>query len=312
VPTKIAVFTDMHLTGKRPVHRTDDFCGALIRKLQEVYDIANRRDVDCVVFLGDFFNNHRIFSYEIINEAMDVICASKVKTYAITGQHDLVGYNPTSFKTSTLSFVERHCSQFQTLHEPLEMGDVVLYPCHVYDDFKTSVSSKAVSKRKKSVLCAHHLITVDEKPYQTNMLKDFLPCAFSAIIFGDLHIGMPPTEEQGTLVWGPGALARLAINERQRPVRCGILTAEAGKPVEVEEILLESAVSGEDVFGEMLIEQIRERPEMLDVSGFVESIRELEASSADVFEMLERAAIKEGIRKEVVDYILSKREQGGD
>jgi len=304
--TKIIVYADFHVTGKRPIHRIDKFSNNLIAKLLEVYQIADDAAVDCALFLGDFFNNHRIFSYEILNDVMDIICDARVTTYAIIGQHDLVGYNEGSYASSTLNFMERHCCQLKTIRTPTDVGDAILYPCHCYDNFLQAFE-RPVSRKKKAILAAHHLITDSSKPFKTYLIQDFLPCNYSAVVFGDYHLGMKPSGDDKTLVWSPGALARLAINEKGRKVKVGILTAVPGKPVEVEEIELKSALSGEEVFGTSILEGVREQPEMVDASGFVQRIRELEAESTDVFDMIEKAAKQKGIRKEVIDYILKKR-----
>lgn len=295
------------MSGQRPEHRIDNFSESLLVKLEETYRLAIEKGVDFVVFMGDFFNSHRIFNYEIINSVMDIICSSRLTTYAIVGQHDTVGYNPDSYRSSTLNFMERHCPRFETMWEPKEFDDVVLYPCHCYDEFLPAFQ-KPITRKKKSILVAHHLITRNTVPFETYLLEDFLPCKYSAVIFGDFHFGMRPYyDENETLVWSPGALARQAINEKTRVVRVGVVEVNLGKRVEVEEIQLNNVRSGDEVFAKTLLEEIRERPEMVDTSEFVQSIRELEATSEDIFDMLEKAAKKRKVRKPVINYILAKR-----
>jgi len=304
--TKLMVYTDLHLTAKKPFHRVDDFQATMLAKLKEVYDLGDARGVDHVLFLGDFFNSHRIFSYDLINSAMDIICNAGVDTHALVGQHDLVGRNKDSYASSTLCFMERHCKRFQTMHKPTDLGDVVIYPCHSWDDFPETMGW-TVSKRKKSILAAHHLITREKKIFHTYVTDDFLPCQYSAVIFGDYHGGMDPyRHESGTLVWSPGSLARLAINETARKVKVGIMTAVPGQNVEVEELELACAKPGKDVFSETFIESVREHAG-LDTSRFVEQIMSIEADAVDIFDLVQKAATQQGVRKEVVDYILSKR-----
>ena len=290
----------------RPVHRIDDFPVSMLAKLAEVYAIADKKSVDAVLFLGDFFNNHRIYAYDIINSAMDIICSAKVETHAVIGQHDLVGYNADSYATSTLCFMERHCRQFKTMRSPTDFGDTVVYPCHVWDDFSAMVKGPA-SKKKKSILAAHHLITRDKKPFDTFVAGEFLPCPYSAVVFGDYHLGMDPYRGAGdTLVWSPGALARLAINDAGRTIKVGILEAKPGQPVEVEEIVLDSVKPDTDVLARTFVEGVREHAG-IDASAFVEKILTIESESVDIFDLVGKVASKNGIRKEVVDYIVSKR-----
>lgn len=307
--TKFLVYTDTHLTGQRPVHRCDDFIRSILDKMKETYDLAKQNNVDFVVFLGDFYNNHRIFNYEIINEAMDIIDSHPTKTYAIIGQHDLRGYNLETYKTSTLNFMERHCGNFETIFKPLEFNDVVLYPCHVYEPFPEVFKNK-ITRKKKSILLAHHLITLQKKPFPTHIINDYLPCQYSAILFGDFHVGMEPYYDSNeTLIWSPGSLTRLAINDIERKIKIGIITTELGSKVLVEEIHLASAKSGYDVFSKNVLEIIRETPQMVDMDGFIKGIQELETMSIDIYDMIEKAAKNNGIRQEVINYILSKKSE---
>jgi hypothetical protein len=303
--SKFMVYADLHLTAKRPIHRIDDFEASMIEKLAEAYRLAAERSVDAVLFLGDFFNSHRIFAYDLINNAMDVICHADLPTYAIIGQHDLVGYNPDSYANSTLCFMERHCSKFQTLRAPKEFPDCVVYPCHTYDKFEEHIQAPGVTKKKKSILLAHHLITREKCIFPTFVADDFLPCPYNAVLFGDYHGGMEPYQKDNTLVWGPGSMARLAVNEADRIIKVGILTV--GKTIGIEEIPLLSAKPSGEVMGKTFLEGVREHAGMVDASSFISKIMSLEADSKDIFDLVEKAAAQQGVKKEVIDYILSKR-----
>jgi len=53
---RIVFYTDVQLSGQTPLHRVDDYQGALVAKLNEVYSEARRRNADFVVCGGDLFN----------------------------------------------------------------------------------------------------------------------------------------------------------------------------------------------------------------------------------------------------------------
>ena len=128
------------------------------------------------------------------------------------------------------------------------------------------------------------------------------------MIFGDYHAGMSPyRDSNGTLVWSPGSIARQAINETERKVKVGILTIQRGKQIEVEEIQLQTVKPSDEVFSMTMIEHIREHSKMVDTNDFVESIRELEASSTDIYDLIEKAGKQQEIRPEVLNWILAKR-----
>ena len=306
--SKFLFYTDAHLSAKRPIHRVDSFVDSLLRKLEEVYEIAAEEGVDFVVFGGDFFNSHRIFNYEIIDEAIQIIDRFGKPTYAIVGQHDLVGYNKDTYRSSTLHFLEKYSTCFSTMWEPVELGDMVLYPCHTFDNFEAAFDV-SVSRKKKSVLVAHHLITKETKPYDTYLVSSFTPCRYSMVLFGDYHGGMEmTTAEDGTVVYSPGALARLAISDRNHIVKVGIITCAPKKDIQVKERPLNSALPPEECFGQSILEEIRETADMTDASAFVESILDMEKQCVDVFELIERVAKQQDLREDVLEYILAKRD----
>lgn len=305
--SKFIVYTDFHMTGKNPVHRTDDFSSSLINKIKEVYSLVDTYKVDFVLFLGDFFNNHRMYRYDILNELIDVISSCSVTTYAIIGQHDLVGCNPESYKSSTLCFMEKHCDKYKTIEDKLELDDVVFYASHNYCNFMESFNIPIVRK-KKSILLAHHLITHEKLMFHTYITSEFLPCKYSAIFFGDAHVGMEPYyDNNDTLVWNPGSLARLTISDINRDVKCGIVNVESGKRVEVEEYKLISALPGNDVFAKSIIEQVKKSPEMLDKNKFIDSIMDLESTSVDIIDYVLKIGSQKNVDKNVLNYIESKR-----
>lgn len=302
---KFAVYTDLHLAAKNPLHRIDDYSQTLLEKLREIYETAKTENVDAVLFMGDFFNSHRIYSYDIINQAMDIICLADVDTHAIIGQHDLVGYNKNSYASSAVCFLERHCPRFKTIWEPLELDDTVLYPAHCFDDLLETMK-QTVTKKKKSILLAHHLITLNELPYKTFLAKDLVPSKFSAIFFGDYHAGMKPTMIEDTLFWGSGSLARIAINETKREPSFGIVTTQTGKPVEVEVRKLHCLKPPEEVFNVSLVEKTKEKTEF-NPDSFIERIREFESQSLDIYDLIEKVAKSEGIQEKILSYILAKK-----
>lgn len=299
--TRILFYTDLHLAASTPLHRIDDYPNTVLNKLQEVYQLAEEHKTDLIIFGGDLFDSHRTYSYDILSRAIELI---NKPTYAIVGQHDLIGYNSDTYATSSLCFLEKYCSNFKTIREPLELDDVVIYPSHVYDDFMESFTKK-VNRKKKSILVAHHLITHEKTVFKTYLTSDFLPCQYSAVIFGDLHSGMETYyDEKETLVWSPGALSRKAINEITREVKVGILTVELGKRIEVEEIKLKSALLGDEVFGKTLLENIKQNSQYVNTEGFIKSISELEAGSIDIYDMIDKAAKASELKKETLEYIL--------
>jgi DNA repair protein SbcD/Mre11 len=302
--SKILFYTDFHLTAKTPRHRIDSFADSLLKKLKEIYEIAEAEAVDCVCFGGDFYNNHRIFNYDMINGAMEIICDCQIQTHAVIGQHDLIGYNKETYRTSTLSFMERHCAMFETLWRPFELSDCVLYPCHWFDKL-TDVMQQQTSKKKKSILVAHQTISREKLMFQTHVTSD-LSGNYDLVLSGDWHGGFE-THTANDILWcNPGSIGRLAISDCHRNPQVALVNITKGKPIEIELRCLKSAGKAEEVFGMSFLETIREKAGM-DTSNFVNGILELEQEVVDVFELIDKIGKSKGIRQEVLSYIASKK-----
>jgi exonuclease SbcD len=297
-------FTDLHLHNSSPRHRRDDYGKSIVSKLKEVYSIAKTRGVDFVVFGGDFFDVHRIYSYEIISEAISAIDGSGLKTYAVVGQHDLKGYNMGTYQTSTLAFLERHCSSWNTLWKPQEVGDVVLCPCHVNDKLSDALVQQ-VNSKKVPVLIAHLLLHDKPSVFDVISTESVGENQFSLILSGDLHCGFSAHEKNGSVFCNPGSMARKAISDN-REVKCVICQVDSNANVSIEDVKIDCAGKFEDVFDESFVETIKQTARM-DTSSFVSDILDMELEAVDAFSLIETIAAQKGVRKEVVELILSKR-----
>jgi len=302
--TKFLFYTDLHLSAKRPIHRVDDFATSLLVKLAEVYDIAKQEDVDFVLFGGDFFNNHRIFNYDIIRTASDIMERSGKKTFAVIGQHDLIGHNQETYKTSTLAFLEHFCRSYQTLVKPFDAGNkVTIYPCHWFDNVKEMVQKSPASGT--SVMVCHQTIVKDKLPYNA-ILTSELTSDYDVIISGDVHAGFDPHRIGKTTFYNPSSLVRRAVNEIHDP-KVGVIEVGGNKPVSIKDVKLKNVVKTEDAFGVSLTEIVKVAAEDVTTERFVEGILELEQSAVDVFDLITKIASMKGTRQEVIDYIVSKR-----
>ena len=304
--TKFLFFTDIHLSGVNPRHRVDDFPQTMLGKLREVYTLAEETGCEFVTFGGDFFNSHRIFSYEIISEAMDVMCDSKLKTYACVGEHDLFGHSPNTYPSSTLAFMVRRCHNFNILFDPIDLGDVVIHAKHEWENMQEAMK-RSVDQTKLNVLLCHELITNKHAMFDVIDTKTLNPCPFDIVLSGDLHDGYDVHEVGKTFFCNPGSLARRAINDSNRTPQVAIVEAEKGQMPVIEIHQLKCAKPGSEVFGESIAELARKTDEF-DGNAFTEEMLELESESVDVHELIQKVGVKNGIRPEVLAYLAQKRE----
>lgn len=304
---KFLHYTDAHLSGVVPRHRIDDFPRTMIEKLREVYSIAESSDCEFITFAGDFFNSHRIFSYEIISDAMDIIGGSKLKTYCCIGEHDLYGHSPETYPTSTLAFFVRHCHNMIIVHDPIEYGNVCFYAKHEWENIFEAMK-RPVDKSKFNILICHELITNKKAMFDVINTSSLKPCPYDLVVSGDLHDGFESHEVGDTWFVNPGSLARRALNDSSRWPQVAIIEIEKGGIPIIDIRRLECAKAGSEVFGEGIAEVARSAEEF-NGNVFTEEMMEFEAASVDIHELIQKVGAKSGIRKEVLDYLATKKGQ---
>ena len=304
-------YTDLHLSGQSPRHRVDDFPNTLLNKLEETYAIARSQNCDFVVFGGDLFNTHRIYSYDVINRAMDIICDGDIDTYSVVGQHDLNGYNKNTFKTSALAFVTARCGRFHILWEPVAVNGVHLCPSHVWDTLEDS-SDWGMRSDCYNVLVAHHLLTNKKAMFDVVNTTEYVKtceCPYDLVLSGDLHDGYETHETEGVWFCNPGSLARRATNDAHRHPQVAVIeTVGPGLPPAIDIHRLECAESGDIVFGESIAEVVRAKGDF-DADSFVDDILAFEAESSDVHELVQKIGSERGIRSEVLRYLAGKKDE---
>jgi len=301
-------FTDAHISGMTPRHRVDNYQQALLKKIEEVYDLAKKHSCEFLVFGGDLFDTHRIFSYEVISGLMDIICDSGLKTYSIIGQHDLYGYNPETFKSSTLAFVIKRCGLFEIIWQPSAVCGVNLFPSHVWQDVNESLKATLPTDHP-NVLIAHCLFTNKKLPYNTISTEDFGKTSpYDLVLAGDLHCGFETHRVNKSWFCNPASLARQEINEADRIPKVALISIQSGSDPEIEMIPLKSARPGVEVFGENVADIFKsETKDTGPANNFVDDLLQFEAESVDIYALIRKIGMQRGISKDVLNYIEMKR-----
>lgn len=303
---RFGFYTDIHLAGVSPRHRTDDFPRALLAKLGEIYQTAEQAGCEFMAFGGDFFNTHRVFSYEIIGDAMDIICESDLHTYGCVGEHDLYGHSPDSYPSSTLAFFIRRCPHFHILFHPMEVGEVVLHGKHEWEPV-ASINGEGhdVDPAKYNILVCHELITNRKAPFDVTHTSTLTESPFDLVCSGDLHSGYSPHEVNGTWFCNPGSIARRNTSDTWHPTMA-IIDVEKGIPPVFNLVKLKSARPHDDVFGESVADILSEKQEAREGDEFAEELLKFEADAVDVHDLIQKVGMSKGIRKALLDYLATK------
>ena len=298
-------FTDAHLAGENPEHRIDDFPHAIVEKIRESYALAEAENCEFVAFGGDWFNYYRIFNYEVISDAMDIVCESRLRTYIVVGEHDIYGHNMETYASSTLAFFIRHCRHNMVpLWEPTVVGNIMLYGKHEPDKLGDVIAMEKDESRINILVC-HELITCNNAPFEMVKTDTLGRTGFDLVVSGDLHDGYRPHEVEGTWFCNPGSLARRAISDASRWPQVAIIDIEKGQTPIIQLRRLKCAKAGEEVFEESIAEIAKKMD--VGASTFASELLQFEAESADVHDLIHKAGTKAGLRPEVLKYLSEKR-----
>lgn len=85
--------TDIHIMGRTPKYRKDDFLQTILEKIKWVQDYAKSVRATAILCTGDLFDRADT-AYSVLNDLMPVLQASEVPWISIIGNHDEYGYNP--------------------------------------------------------------------------------------------------------------------------------------------------------------------------------------------------------------------------
>lgn len=90
---KFVHVTDIHIMGRNPVYRKDEFLQTVKKKIKWVNDYAKDIGAKAILCTGDIFDRADT-PYSVFNEVVNIFASSQVPWLTIIGNHDEFGYNP--------------------------------------------------------------------------------------------------------------------------------------------------------------------------------------------------------------------------
>ena len=101
--------TDTHFTHAIPKYRTTKFLPQILKKWDEVFEIARKERVDFIMHGGDIFHNNEPNTY-VVNEVMKRV-DKDIPFYLAVGNHDHKGDNYESIFESSPGIGILHCGE---------------------------------------------------------------------------------------------------------------------------------------------------------------------------------------------------------
>ncbi|OPJ55097.1 3',5'-cyclic adenosine monophosphate phosphodiesterase CpdA [Alkalithermobacter paradoxus] len=312
-------FTDVHITGRNPRSRKDNFLDTVLDKLSQLSSIEKERNCDFVLFGGDLFDNPSV------SDAVSGRCAKVLRTFkkliGVAGNHDLFGNNIDNIKSTRLGLFEK-AGLIDLLYKGerllVKKNDLTLQitgtPSHFGIDEDDIEGDYVVSDVHKDAHKAIHIIhgMLMEKSFNPHMkvvtFDDIIGTRADLTLSGHYHRGFKPVNIDGKYFANPGSLSRVSadVSEMQRKV--GALYIEVSKDnINLEFIPLRQK-SGDEILDRSFIEKGKYRE--VKMEEFLREIRSTsDIESADIKSIVRKIATNENLSKDVLEYALTKLSQ---
>ncbi len=306
---RLLYLTDTHIRGTSPRSRTDDFQETIRQKLKEVIEIADREQVDFVLHGGDIFDRPNL-SPAVVREFARLFRRFRVPVYAVAGNHDIYGHNPSTIDRTMLGLLDAF-GTLELLSEGkrvrLEKDGLVVQlsgqPFHYDLDKRDPALDYAVENEIGAKYCIHmvHGMLVDRAlpdGVAYTMVDQVWSDSVDILLTGHYPAGFPVQHRNGRYIVNPGALARINNHPSEISRMPRVVLIELGEGIHIRLIPLSSASKGETVLDRSYIEKAAYRQEKL--ASFVQQVREAgDFQGIDVLDIIDEISRLEGIEDEV-------------
>jgi exonuclease SbcD len=337
---------DPHFRGTNPRNRKDDYKAAWILKMQEVFDLVVKHQCKAVIFPGDLLDTPIIsdglkmelsgmLSRQQVDGVADVFNRCPVDIYTTVGNHELTGYNLTTYQNSSLRVLEALTPKL-----------------HVIKDSEASYFSNALFKDSDNIKLTFTpysgLMDVDGYGYEPGplhpsntgvylnihvshgMALDHVPpfdrysliqrieTTADLILTGHDHTGYGIYHRpDGKVFVNEGSLTRISasLGEMTRQIKVSLITVgegpytgACGTKFGVKSIRLECQRPGAEVLDRSEIEAAQQREYAMEEFTALIKTSTGEKVTVNINQVIEQVAEKGAFAPDVVDLVLKKIE----
>jgi exonuclease SbcD len=316
---KLLYMGDIHIRGKNPRNRTDDYKEALKAKLREIFKLAEYNNVTAIICPGDIFDRAEVTN-GVLLEFADVFKESKKPIYTTPGNHDVYSYNLDTYRRTSLRVLELIVPQLHVITDKkvnvlLNDGNkLVALSFHPYDHTidrdGQGYSPGDPRKDAYKIHVAHGmLLDHDPKVFDRYTYVGDVKTEADLVLCGHDHLGFGFYERKdGKRFLNCGAICRLAASEAEmaRKVQVALITIEDGQLLNLELIDLRSAKPGDQILDRSQIEADTKRQYAMEEFAALIQSEDGTQAIVDLDAIIEAIAKKEGYAPEVVQKALEK------
>jgi DNA repair exonuclease SbcCD nuclease subunit len=226
---KVMFVGDIHLSDKQPKNRLDNYCEAIKEKLTECLTVAEERNVDAVVLLGDLFETFEVGPL-LRNQTLDILKGVpngnkswSFPIYVCVGNHDLD--SSSNLEKTTLGTLINAGYLIKTDYEPALGISFAHYLPTLDNDIK---AGKLTSSPAIIWVCHASISTELDRFQEYTFLFENTPLHpnTSLVISGHIHHAMEQVRSDGKRFINPGAISRYSASKDNLKKDINILILE--------------------------------------------------------------------------------------
>lgn len=316
---KFLYFGDVHIRGKNPRNRTDDYKEALKAKLREIFKLAEYNQVKAILCPGDIFDRPEVTN-SVLLEFADVFKESPVPIYTTPGNHDVYSYNLDTYGRTSLKILELIVPQLTVVTDPKqniilgEPGTAIALSFQPYDQNIDKdgygYSPGDPMKDAYKIHIAHGmLLDHDPKVFDRYTYVGTVKTEADLVLSGHDHLGFGIYERKdGKVFMNCGAICRLSASEAEisRKVQVALIEVKGQQLEGIELIDLRSAKPGAEILDRSQIEAEQKRQYAMEEFAALIQTEDGAKAIVDLNAIVESIAAKEGYAPEVVQLALDK------
>lgn len=303
---KLIFCGDPHFRAKGSRYRVDDYYRVQFDKLNQILQLGEQHQASGVVFLGDVFHSVRE-PHELVKDLLGTFKKYTVPTYAIVGNHDLIGYNADSIGTSPLGVLVE-AGALKLLGKSTEFSDNVVVrgvdyrPDHALDQYILEDSSKF------KIVATHNMIIPMEKAPFAFVHPDHVSTDANLMVCGHYHM---PFDYVSSLpgmrrTLNPGVPMRWTVNEAVIQPKVALLDVSYLDGVHSYKVTYIPLVAkpGSEVLN--LKEASTTKSSSQAVENFIDQLQSTQFNSCNMEETLIQYGKENDISKAVIDELLHR------
>lgn len=301
---------DLHLRGNNPRNRIDDYQTAADNKLREVLRMAGEIQADAILIPGDIWDRPEV-SIGVLLHYASILNVSPCPIYTTVGNHDIYGYNLSTYARSSLRLLELLVSDLHVIGmgtTAVGMVDSYITATPYSNDMDIDGFGYGFNDGNNGydgtprIHIAHGMLLDHKPPFDRYTLVDDCKTDADLILTGHDHTGFGIIKRRdGKIFCNPGALMRMSasINEIERPVQVAVITVDKSN-IDVQLVPLVSAKPGDEVLDRSKIDEAKARQYAMDNFSMLIQTHVGQSATVDINQIVDAIAKQEEYAPEVV------------